>query len=125
MKKKALRYNTGKLRWQNVPLYLFEDVIKVGEFGEKKYNTFNYMKGFPMNELLDSLKRHLVAFENPHKSDEDPESGVSHLASVAWNAVVALNQMKTRPDLDNRYKLPKKVKRVRNKKVSKKTKKNR
>lgn len=104
-KKLALRYNQGKLRWQNVPLFLFEDVIRVGQHGEQKYTTYNYMTGFPLTELLDSLKRHLNSFESPYEKDEDPESGINHLASVAWNAIVALNQMKHMKHLDNRYKL--------------------
>lgn len=119
------RFNKGKLRWRNIPMFMFEDIIRVGQYGEFKYDTFNFMKGLPMNDTLDSLKRHLTSFESPFELDTDHESEENHLAHVAWNAIVALHMYKTRPDLDDRYKLPKKVKRVRNKKVSKKTKKNR
>jgi Domain of unknown function (DUF5664) len=100
------RKNNGKTRWRNVPLFLFEDVIKVGEFGESKYATYNYLKGLGLNDTLDALKRHLMKFESPYESDMDDESLQNHLAHVAWNAIVALHMYKTRSDLDDRYKLP-------------------
>jgi len=43
--------------------------------------------------------------ESPYHSDVDEESGAHHLAAVAWNALIALHNIKTRPDLDDRYKL--------------------
>lgn len=110
MSENGKRHNSGKTRWRNVPLFLFEPVIQVGQFGEQKYATFNYMKGLPMLDTLDSLKRHLAAFESPYESDEDPESKLNHLAHVAWNALIALHMLKTRPELDDRYKIEEKKK---------------
>lgn len=108
------RYNQGKLRWRNFPLFLFEEVVAVGSKAEKhkdnpdgKYDTFNFLKGLKMNDTLDSLKRHLMKFESPYESDFDEESKLNHLAHVAWNALVALHFYKTRPDLDDRYKIEK------------------
>lgn len=98
------RKNSNKLRWRNVPMFLFEDVIKVGQFGESKYSTFNYLKGMSINTSLDCLKRHLTQFESPYEADDDAESMQNHLAHVAWNAIVALHMLKTRPELDDRYK---------------------
>jgi Domain of unknown function (DUF5664) len=104
----GLRDNKEKTRWRNVPLFLFEPVIKVGQFGEKKYATYNYLKGLGLNDTLDALKRHLMKFESPYESDNDEESLQNHLAHVAWNAIVALHMLNTRPELDDRYKLDKK-----------------
>ena len=53
---------------------------------------------------MDSMKRHLDKFEDPNISDIDDESKCHHLAHVAWNALVALYVLKTRPELDDRYK---------------------
>ena len=103
--KQGHRDNKSKTRWRNVPLFLFEPVIKVGQFGEAKYATYNYMKGLGINDTLDALKRHLVKFESPYEDDKDDESLESHLAHVAWNAIVALHMLKTRTDLDDRYKI--------------------
>lgn len=97
------RKNQGKLRWRNVPMFLMEPLIEVGQYGESKYETFNYLKGMTTNDSLDCLKRHLNAFESPYQEDNDPESKVNHLAHVAWNALVALHMLKTRPELDDRF----------------------
>jgi hypothetical protein len=42
--------------------------------------------------------------ESPYHEDADDETKVNHLAHIAWNALVALHNIKTRPDLDDRYK---------------------
>ena len=111
--KKGLRHNTSKLRWRNFPMFLMEPVIEVGAKAEKtadnpegKYPTFNFLNGLEMNDTLDSLKRHLMKFESPYHSDIDEESQCNHLAHIAWNALVALHMLKTRSDLDDRFKLP-------------------
>lgn len=113
MKKKKMgdRYNEGKLRWRNVPLFLMEPLVEVGDSAEKrpgnkrgKYPTFNFMAGLSILDCMDSLKRHLMKFEDYRKPDIDEESNTHHLACVAWNALVALHFLKTRPELDDRYK---------------------
>lgn len=104
MSEKGNRNNHGKLRWRNLPMFLLEDVIKIGEIGEINHSTFNFLKGFPINDTLDSLKRHLNKFESPYESDMDEETKINHLAHVAWNALAALHTYKTRPDLDDRWK---------------------
>ncbi|PCI45913.1 MAG: hypothetical protein COB41_00555 [Proteobacteria bacterium] len=99
------RFNNGKMRWRNVPNWMLEEVIKVGEFGEVKYGTYNFLKGLPLLDTLDSLHRHLNSFENPYEPDYDHETKINHLAHVAWNAITALHMTKHRPDLDDRYKV--------------------
>lgn len=102
---KGIRLNDGKLRWRNFPLWLLEDLIKVAARGEEKYDTYNFLKGLGVNDCLDSLKRHLMKFESPVHPDIDEESNCHHLAHVAWNALIALHFAKTRPELDDRYKI--------------------
>lgn len=99
------RYNQGKLRWRNIPLFMLRGLIAVGQFGEKKYSTYNFMKGLPVNDTLDSLMRHLDAIQDPNQSDLDNESQVNHLYHVAWNALVAAWMIENRPDLDDRIKI--------------------
>jgi hypothetical protein len=100
------RKNSGKTRWRNVPMFLMEDLIKVGEMGETKYSTFNFLKGLSALDTMDALKRHLMKLESPYESDLDEESLVNHAYHVAWNALVLGHMLKHRPDLDDRYKLP-------------------
>lgn len=103
--KLAERYNEGKLKWHNFPMFLIEPLAKVAHYGSIKYETYNFLKGAPINQYLDSLKRHLTSFESPYESDIDDESKESHLAHIAWNALVALHVLKNKPELDNRYKI--------------------
>lgn len=105
------RKNEGKLRWRNFPLFLFEPIVEVGSFAEKrpdnpngKYETFNFLKGMKVNDCMDCAKRHLMKAESPYHDDLDEETKAHHLAHCAWNCLVALHNIKTRPDLDDRYK---------------------
>lgn len=109
--KVGLRHNSNKPRWRNFPLHLVEPVVLVGSHAELregnphgKYPTYNFLKGLSVADTLDSLKRHLVKLDDPTQSDLDDETGQHHLAHIAWNALVALHFIKTRPDLDDRYK---------------------
>lgn len=114
-KEVARRYNTGKMRWRNLPLYLFEPVIKVGMYGEQKYSTpedpgtLNFLKGLPVTDVLDSIKRHLCAFESPHESDIDVESQCNHILHVAWNCIALYETLQRHPELDDRPQSVKKL----------------
>jgi hypothetical protein len=103
MSEQALRYNTSKLTWSNFPLFLIRPMIKVADFGGRKYAKFNYLKGAPISQYLDCIKRHLDAFEDPEQSDID-ESGENHLAHISWNALVAIYMLTHKPELDDRWK---------------------
>lgn len=98
------RKNSGKLRWRNFPLFLIRPLMEVGTKGEEKYATWNFLKGMKVEDCMDSLKRHLDKFEDPSEPDTDEETGLNHMAHIAWNALVIVYMMKTRPDLDDRYK---------------------
>lgn len=100
----GIRETSNKLRWRNFPLFLIRPLIEVASFGEGKYDTFNFLKGQTILNCTDAIKRHLDKFEDPSIDDLDEESRVNHLAHVAWNALVAVYMLKTRPDLDDRYK---------------------
>jgi Domain of unknown function (DUF5664) len=106
---KGIRYNKGKPRWRNFPMFLMEPLIKVGSANEKhegnpkgKYPTHNFLNGLKVSDTLDSLHRHLCDFSNPSKPDIDPEDNVHHLAKVAWNALVALYYIENKPEWDDR-----------------------
>jgi hypothetical protein len=79
----AKRYNTGKLRWSLVDFKSLEEMVKVLEFGAKKYDDDNWKKGLPYKEVCESAMRHLLAFMNGHTLDE--ETGLTHVAHVMTN----------------------------------------
>jgi Domain of unknown function (DUF5664) len=98
------RKNADKLRWRAFPLFLVRPLIQVAAAGEKKYGTYNFLKGQNVNTCLDSAMRHLDAYMDPTQPDIDAESGINHLGHAAWNCLVALYMQINRPELDDRYK---------------------
>lgn len=103
----ADRKNEGKLRWRNFPMFLLKPLMEVAQYGEGKYDMYNFLKGGSQNQYLDCIKRHLEKYENPFEDDLDDESKVSHLAHTAWNALVAIYMLEHHPELDDRYKISK------------------
>lgn len=103
------------------------DPIAMGELGrvygigEKKYDRFNYLKGYDWSLSIDALKRHLLAFEAGEEYDEctvhpgqhdaehdfDPEtcdgSGLLHTAHVAWHGLTLTSFVMRGLGRDDRY----------------------
>ena len=73
------KYDGGKLRWSLLPLRAVEDVVKVLEFGARKYAPDNWMKVPDARERYwDAAMRHLIEWKAGDK--RDGETGLSHLA---------------------------------------------
>jgi hypothetical protein len=84
----ASRYNYGKPPLNYVLTFgaALRSFAEVCRYGETKYERYNYLKGGkPLSEYTDCILRHLVAWQRGE--DLDPESGVSHLGHVVWNAL--------------------------------------
>jgi len=78
-------------------------VAAVGDYGAIKYrDQFNYKKGMPWMKLIGSCSRHLIAFVRGE--DNDKESGLPHLAHLAYDALMLLDYKENHIDLDDRYK---------------------
>lgn len=94
----------GKLPWHLLPDDEIEDIVKVLAFGRKKYaqNTWQTIGpdeygNPPSVRYEDAAKRHLKAWKSGEKLD--PESGLSHLAHFACNALF-LCFFEKHPELD-------------------------
>ncbi len=98
----ALRYNGGKLRWSLVDFDALEDMVKVLEFGAKKYADNNWKKGLKTTEIFESMMRHLTAYMRGE--DIDPESGLPHTGHILCNAMFLSYMQRFRPDFDTRHK---------------------
>ncbi len=69
------------------PLALVE-VGKVAGFGGRKYERYNFAKGYRWSLSYDALQRHLMAFWSGE--DTDAESGLHHVAHAAWHCLALL-----------------------------------
>lgn len=78
-----------KLRWDLLPFQEIEDIVRVYHFGAKKYKA-NSWQNLPdgFERYRGALLRHLSAYMNGERIDG--ESGLMHLAQVAWNAITLL-----------------------------------
>lgn len=83
------RYNEGKLRWGLMSWPALREVVRVLEFGAKKYAAWNWTKGLSWSDCFNSLQRHMLAWYEGE--DRDPETGLSHMAHVMCNAMFLMH----------------------------------
>jgi DNA-binding transcriptional MerR regulator len=97
---KALRYNEGKPEIHQVPRCLITETAKVLTYGERKYAKYNWRKGGDYSIPYDCLMRHMTAWWEGEEND--PESGLSHLAHAAANIAFLLFYKEKGVGIDNR-----------------------
>jgi hypothetical protein len=82
----GLKFDDGKLDWTLLPFGPLEDVVRVLEFGQRKYDRDNWqLVDDSQRRYMAALFRHLVATLNGEIID--PETGLSHMSHVACNAL--------------------------------------
>ena len=82
---RATRHNEGKLRWSLVDFNSFSPMVKVLEFGAKKYGIDNWKKGLYTTQICESMLRHIFAYLDGENLDED--SGLSHIGHIQANSM--------------------------------------
>lgn len=101
-------YDAGKLRFDLIPPEWETALAQVMTAGAQKYADRNWEKGLSWSRRYGSLRRHTNAFWAGE--DFDPETGLPHLAHIAWNALALLTFMQTHPEFDDRVKPGKETK---------------
>jgi len=81
----AVKHDDNKTDWSLVPFESLEGMVKVLEFGAKKYAGWNWTNdgGFSYTRVLRSCLRHIFAYMRGE--DNDPESGLSHIHHAMCN----------------------------------------
>jgi len=98
----ALRFNKNKPK---VTLALdayhsLDGAAEVFEKGLEKYSRGNWQKGLLWTENMDSMMRHILAFNSGE--DLDPESGLPHVDHITCNALMLAQNDRIHPQLDDR-----------------------
>ena len=76
---KGMKFDSGKLDYTLVPWDGLEEIVKVLEFGAKKYDRDNWRKvEGAQQRYLAAAFRHLAAYSMGEKTDS--ETDISHLA---------------------------------------------
>lgn len=82
-KDKASHFSEDKSGVDQIPVEILMEWGQVFTMGQKKYGRDNWKSGTDWHEFYGSALRHMFAFWNGE--DNDPESGLSHLAHALWN----------------------------------------
>ena len=76
---KGIKFDAGKLRWSLFPAHVQNAVLRVLEYGARKYAPDNWKNvENPEKRYYDAAMRHIEA--RAHGSYSDPESKEPHLA---------------------------------------------
>ncbi len=89
---KAQKFDEGKRDWSLLPYDSIEEIVKVLEFGAKKYARDNWKvgEGFKYSRTFNAIMRHMTAVMF-RREDNDPETGLSHWAHVGCNVLFILH----------------------------------
>lgn len=81
--------DTGKLRWSLLPMEPIIEVIKVLEFGAKKYAPNNWqLVPDAQTRYYDAMQRHIHAWRGGERND--PETELHHLAHAGCCVLFAM-----------------------------------
>jgi hypothetical protein len=78
----GVKFDSEKRRWDLLPWDALEEIVKVLEFGAKKYGERNWEQGIPKwhERLPAAALRHTIAILKGEW--EDPESNLPHAAHL-------------------------------------------
>lgn len=96
------KFDQEKLQVELLDPLALEGLAAVLTFGAKKYAAHNWRNGISYTRLLGALFRH--GFALLRGEDTDKESGLPHIDHLGCCWMFLSNNMKTRPDLDDRWK---------------------
>lgn len=96
------KHDQGKPRMELIDSYAMEQLAEVLTFGAKKYAPHNWRGGIAYSRLIAACLRHIFAWVGGQ--DNDPETGLSHLAHAMCCIMFILGLSNVSSDNDDRYK---------------------
>ena len=96
------KHDSGKLPWHLLSVCAIEEMLRVLEFGSRKYDDHNWRKGFKWTRLISAASRHLFGFMRGE--DRDPETGFLHTAHLMCCAMFLTEHVLRKLGDDDRYK---------------------
>lgn len=100
----GVKFDAGKPRLDLLPARPLLDIARVLTFGAAKYDDHNWRRGMRWGRVYASLVRHLLAWHAGE--DNDPETGLPHLAHAGCCVLFLLEYAHANPELDDRYRAP-------------------
>lgn len=97
----GVKFDGDKPRMDLLDRYAIEQLAMVLGFGAKKYAAHNWRQGLAYSRLVAAALRHIHAFNDGE--DNDPESGLSHIAHAMCCCMFLLGTINDRPDQDDRW----------------------
>ncbi len=96
----AFKDDGKKVDFTLLPYRPLSEIAEVLQFGVGKYARNNWRKGFAHERLLAAALRHLLAYNEGE--DNDPETGINHLAHAGCMLLFLMETRHTHPELDHR-----------------------
>lgn len=99
----GVKADDGKLPYHLVPGDALEEIVKVLDFGAKKYEAENWRKGMRWSRVWGAMMRHAWAWWRGE--DKDPETGLSHLAHLGCGCLFLIWFELHKVGADDRHKV--------------------
>lgn len=97
----GIKYDGSKIRTDLLSSVAIEEICKVLTYGVQKYGDDNWRYGMRWRRLIGSTFRHLYAFMRGE--DNDPETGLSHVAHAGCGIMFLLEYVLTGNGTDDRW----------------------
>lgn len=91
-------------RYDLIPVEALAKVAQLYGFGAKKYAEHNWRRGYEWSKSYAAMQRHLNEFWSG--VENDPETGLPHLAAVVFHALALMTFMEEHRKFDDRFKKP-------------------
>lgn len=99
------KFDGDKLEWEMMPEEALEEIMKVLQYGKRKYAAWNWLDHadeVKWTRYTNALERHLKKFKRGQDIDE--ESGLYELAHMGCNILMLLQYQIMNKGSDNRRK---------------------